>query len=41
MFANNRDVLYQDNCCHVNPTGPRLVIEAMAKTIISSLDGKK
>ena len=40
LYANTRDVVYRDNCCHVNPTGQRLVIEAIAHTIISSLDVK-
>jgi hypothetical protein len=41
LYANTREVLYRDNCCHVNPAGQRLVIEAIAKTITSALDGQK
>ena len=39
IFATNRDVLYQDNCCHVNDKGRRIVVEAIARTIIGSLAG--
>ena len=38
IFATNRDVLYQDNCCHVNDKGRRIVVEAIARTIISALE---
>jgi hypothetical protein len=33
VFANARDVLYRDNCCHVNTAGQRIVVDAMVKTI--------
>lgn len=38
VFADTREVLYRDNCCHVNSAGQRIVVEAIAKTIGSSLD---
>lgn len=38
VYANTREPLYRDNCCHVNGDGQRLVVEAMAQTIISSLN---
>jgi hypothetical protein len=41
IFADNRDVLYQDNCCHVNTAGRRLVVAAMAKVITSTPDGRR
>ena len=39
VYANNRDVLYRDNCCHVNAAGQRIVVDAMVKTIRSTLGG--
>ena len=36
-FANNRGVLYRDNCCHVNTAGQRIIVDAMVKTIRSAL----
>jgi len=41
LYASVREPVYADNCCHVNAAGRRIVVEAIAKTIISSLDGKK
>ena len=41
VYANIREPLYADNCCHVNAAGRRIVIEAIARTIIGSLDGRK
>ncbi len=38
LYANTREQVYRDNCCHVNKQGQRLVVEAIAKTIIASLD---
>ena len=38
LFANTHDVLYRDNCCHVNREGQRIVITAIAKTIAASLE---
>ena len=37
IYANNRDVLYRDNCCHVNTTGQRIIVDAMVKTIRSAI----
>ena len=39
VYANNRDVLYRDNCCHVNAAGQRIIVDAMVKTIRSTLGG--
>ena len=33
IYANSREMLYRDNCCHVNDTGRRIVVEAIVKTI--------
>ena len=33
IYAKHRDVLYSDNCCHVNDAGRRIVVEAIAGTI--------
>jgi hypothetical protein len=41
VYANTREALYRDNCCHVNGDGQRLVVEAMARTIINSLNARK
>jgi hypothetical protein len=38
VFANTRDVLYRDNCCHVNTVGQRIVVDAMVKTIRSQVE---
>jgi hypothetical protein len=40
IYANNRDVLYLDNCCHVNEAGQRIVIDAIARTISSRTGGR-
>ena len=40
LYANNRDVLYRDNCCHVNQAGQRIVVDAMVKTIRTALASK-
>ena len=37
IYANNRDVLYRDNCCHVNTAGQRIIVDAMVKTIRSQI----
>jgi hypothetical protein len=37
IYANNRDVLYRDNCCHVNTAGQRIIVDAMVKTIRSAI----
>jgi hypothetical protein len=37
VFAGNRDVIYRDNCCHVNKNGQRLVVQAMGKVIRARL----
>jgi len=37
IYANTRDPLYRDNCCHVNTAGQRLVIDTVVKTIRSTL----
>ena len=37
IYANNRDVLYRDNCCHVNKAGQSIVVDAMVKTIRSQI----
>ena len=39
VYANSRDVLYRDNCCHVNTAGQRIIVDAMVKTILSTLGG--
>ena len=36
-YANTREPLYRDNCCHVNTAGQRIVIDTVVKTIRSSL----
>lgn len=41
LYANTRDVLYRDNCCHVNADGQRLVVEAIARTITDALETKR
>jgi hypothetical protein len=33
VYASTREVLYRDNCCHVNTAGQRIVVDAMVKTI--------
>ena len=33
IYANTREALYRDNCCHVNDAGRRIVVEAIARTI--------
>jgi hypothetical protein len=38
VYANTREVLYRDNCCHVNAAGLRLVSAAIAKTIGTELE---
>jgi hypothetical protein len=37
VYARTREPMYVDNCCHVNPTGLRLVIAAIAKSIGAAL----
>jgi hypothetical protein len=37
VFAETREPLYSDNCCHVNAAGQRIVVAAMAKTIRSDI----
>jgi len=36
-FANTREELYRDNCCHVNTAGQRMIVDAMVKTMRSTL----
>ena len=38
VFANTRDPLYRDNCCHVNLQGLRIVATAIAAAIRADLD---
>ena len=40
VYATTRDVLYRDNCCHVNDAGQRLVVEEIAKTIRDGMKRK-
>jgi hypothetical protein len=40
VYADTRDVLYRDNCCHVNGAGQRIVVEAIAKTIRDGMNRK-
>jgi hypothetical protein len=35
IYADTRDVLYRDNCCHVNDAGQRIVADAIARAIRS------
>jgi hypothetical protein len=37
LYANTRDIIYRDNCCHVNAVGRRMVIEAIEKAIAADL----
>ena len=37
IYANTREALYRDNCCHVNKAGQLMVIDAIAKTIRANL----
>jgi hypothetical protein len=37
IYANTREALYRDNCCHVNKAGQIIVIDAIAKTIRANL----
>ena len=37
VFAGNRDIIYRDNCCHVNKNGQRIVVRAMGKVIRAEL----
>ena len=37
VYAETRDVVYRDNCCHVNAKGRDLVAAAIARTIAESM----
>ena len=38
LFIDNTDVLYSDNCCHLNKKGYTLVAEAVGKTIVKAIN---
>lgn len=38
VFARTPDVLYRDNCCHVNHDGLRIVVNAVARAIAARLN---
>lgn len=40
IYEKTREVLYRDNCCHVNAAGQRLVVEAIAKAIRDDIQRK-
>jgi len=37
VFADTRETLYRDNCCHVNRDGLRIVVAAMTKSITAQI----
>ena len=41
VFADNLDVLYRDNCCHLNEDGRRLVMAAIGEAISNALTGQR
>ena len=41
IFANNDNLLYSDNCCHVNVEGYQIIGTAIGKTIIHALNSDK
>lgn len=41
IFSNNDEILYADDCCHLNEKGYRIIGAAIGKTIVGySKEGK-